>query len=143
MEPAHPRLLVTLAGRMVRGALCDGARGGGRTGTAGIVSRFVFTNFSKASVEYSSASSVALGTISERNSRSSVESASELRGLPPVLLRRENLFRNRETADGAGGVPERSCTGSGAVEYDDIVGGVAAGASAEDDATESPRGDGS
>ena len=74
---------------------------------------FVLTNFSNASVGSSSASSVALGTISDRNSKSSEDNARELRGLAPPPLR-ENLFRNRETADGGGGVAERGTIGSGA-----------------------------
>lgn len=141
-DPALVGLLIALTGRTVRGALGGGARGGGSAGTATTGSRFVLTNFSKASAEFSSASSAALGTMSDRNSRSSEDKASELCGLPPMLLRRENLFRNRETADGAGGVPERSCTGSGAVEYDDIVGGVAASVCAGDCKIDSLRGDG-
>jgi hypothetical protein len=48
--------------------------------------------------------SEALGTISERNSRSSEDNASELRGLegPNELRLREKRLRKRETADGGG-----------------------------------------
>lgn len=48
-----------------------------------------------------SSGSCALGTISERKSRSSVDRAIDLRS-DPVPLAREKRFRKRETADGAG-----------------------------------------
>ena len=104
-------LLAALIGRSGGGAFGGGANGGGKTGTTD--SGFALTNFSSASVASWSASSLALGTMSDRNSRSSEDSARELRGLPPPP-RRENRLRNLETAEGAGGVAERSTTGSGA-----------------------------
>lgn len=77
-EPVDDRL-AALKGR--RGGANGGANGGGAnggasTGTAG--SFFALTNFSSASAESSSTSSLALGTMSDRNSRSSVDSAREL-----------------------------------------------------------------
>ena len=94
------------------GASGGGAKGGGITAD----SRPALTNFSKASVdESSSASSLALGTMSDRNSRSSDDNARVLRLFPgPRLLRRESRFRKRDTADGAGGVSGRLEVGSGA-----------------------------
>lgn len=102
-----------LLGLNVGDALGGGASGGGNARTTD--SRLALTNFSSASVVPSSASSAALGTVSDKHSMSSEDKARELRGLPPTLLRLENLLRNRETAEGAGGVEERSGTGSDAV----------------------------
>ena len=110
--PGESGLLAALVG-LGAGARGGGANGGGKTGA--IDSRLALTNFSNASAESSSASSLALGTISERNSMSSEERARELRGLLPIVLpRRENRLRKRDTAEGAGGVSERSGTVSGA-----------------------------
>jgi hypothetical protein len=76
------------------------ARGGGARGSGSFVGigvdAIMFVN--PLSCESSSSSSVALGTISERNSRSSEERAREFRGVEPDDLREKRL-RNRETAD--------------------------------------------
>lgn len=104
-DPAPDELLAALIGRR-GGAFGGGASGGGKIGTT-----VSLTNFSNASVGSSSPSSFALGT-SERKSKSSDDNARELRGLAPPP-RRENLLRNRDTAEG-GGVDERGTTGSGA-----------------------------
>ena len=117
-ELAYPLPLPNEPGLGVDDTWGGGASGGGSTGTMG--SRLVLTNFSNASAGSSSPSSAALGTISDRNSMSSEDKARELRGLPPTLVRLENLLRNRETAEGAGGVAERSDTGSDVVAYDDV-----------------------
>ena len=94
--PGALRLLVLADGGGGRG----GGNGGGKTDCCG----FELKALSKARMLASSSSSpsLALG-ISERNSKSSEDNASELLGLPgPIVLRRlENLFRKRETADGA------------------------------------------
>ena len=95
--PGALRLLVLADGGGGRG----GGNGGGKTDCCG----FELKALSKARMLASSSSSpsLALG-ISERNSKSSVESASELLGLeaPRELRFREKRLRNRETADGGG-----------------------------------------
>lgn len=80
------------------GARGGGARGGGSfVGSGG--ARIIFDNAS--SLSTSSISSLALGTMSERNSRSSDDRAIEFRGLAlGDLLDLENRPKNRETAEG-------------------------------------------
>jgi hypothetical protein len=73
-----------------------GARGGGSFVDGG-VDAIIFVN--PLSCVSSSSSSVALGTISERNSRSSEERAREFRELEPDDLLREKRLRNRETTE--------------------------------------------
>ena len=89
-----------------------GGRGGGNGGVRVDCCGFELKTLSNARMLASSSSSpsLALG-ISERNSRSSEDSASEFRGLPEpiVLRRRENLFRKRETAEGAWDNPVGCC----------------------------------
>lgn len=85
--------------------LREGAGGGGRIGGNDGGLRMAASAFAFAPPSCSlSCSSLALGTMSERNSRSSDDSASEFRGLPePMALRRlEKRFKKRDTADGAG-----------------------------------------
>ena len=124
LEPALDEWLAALFGRR-REPDGGGAKGGGSADTTG--SRFAFTNCSSASAEVSSsASSLALGTISDKNSRSSEDSARELRGLPAALPRRENLLRKRDTAEGAAGTSAPFDTGSGEDEYEAAAGGTAA-----------------
>lgn len=81
------------------GARGGGAKGGGSfVGTGG--GRIIFDN--AANLSSSSISSLALGTISERNSRSSEDRAMEFRGLGfDGLFDLENRPKNRETAEGA------------------------------------------
>lgn len=77
-------------------------------GCGGILGNPLFnTNFFWArGISSSSGSSIALGALSERKSRSSEESgAIESRGL---VFGRENLVKNRETADGAGSGVKKS-----------------------------------
>lgn len=93
-----------------------GGNGGGRIECCGCELKTLSNALMLASS--SSSPSLALG-ISERNSRSSDDRASEFRGLPDpiVLRRRENLFRKRETAEGAWTLFESIC-GSGASAYE-------------------------
>lgn len=89
------------------GGFGGGAIGGGAIGGGSFVGNGVGFEFIKLDSAFSWASSVsssgscALGTISERKSRSSVDRAIDLRS-DPVPLAREKRFRKRETADGAG-----------------------------------------
>jgi hypothetical protein len=73
----------------------------------------------------SSGGSLALGTMSERNSRSSEESAKELFWVP---FPRANRFRKRETAEGGGAVAAtaESVGGGGATEGVDAFDGETA-----------------
>lgn len=100
-------------------ALGGGARGGGSFVCSGD-DAIIFDN--PLSCKSSSSSSLALGTISERNSISSEERAREFRETKLDDLLRENRLRNRETADGAcsisacGGNGGAGCGGGGRVE---------------------------
>lgn len=84
-----------------------GGFGGGASGGGSFVGSdvgFELIRFDSAfswASSVSSSGSCALGTISERKSRSSVDRARDLRS-DPVPLAREKRFRKRETADGAG-----------------------------------------
>lgn len=73
-----------------------GMAGGSGSGLSMVVSAFTFSS-------PSASPSRALGTISERNSRSSDESANDLCALDTLieLCLRENLLRKRETAEGS------------------------------------------
>lgn len=94
-----------------RGALGGGANGGGSFVDNGDDA----IKFDSAlSCTDSSGSSLALGTMSDRNSRSSDERARELRGLdPPDDLVREKRLRKRETAEGGGGEGSRTISACG------------------------------
>lgn len=109
-------LTLTLAGR---GGGASG--GGGRAGGKGSAFRMVDNGFC-CELWSSSNPSLALGTMSDRTSRSSEERARELRTLeePEMVRLRENRVRNRDTADGApgGGLWESSTRGSGASAYE-------------------------
>lgn len=91
---------------LFNGVLCggdfSGARGGGAKGGGNLVGNGdeVIILDNSLSCDASSTSSFALGTMSERNSRSSVDKAREFRGLDPEFLVREKRVRNRETAEG-------------------------------------------
>lgn len=87
---------------LTEGTLGGAGGGGGSMGGRGPGSTRLTNDFMVKSWS-SSGSSFALGTMSERNSRSSDDSARELRGfpLPNALRRREKRLRKRETADGA------------------------------------------
>lgn len=90
-------------------ALGGGARGGGSFVDCGD-DAIIFDN--PLSCRSSPSSSSALGTISERNSRSSEESARECRVTEPDDLLREKRLRNRETADaGAAASISWECNG--------------------------------
>lgn len=66
--------------------------------------------------EKESTSLLALGTMSDKNSRSFDDNAMELRGLVVDDLVLENRVKNRETADGGGGVGSRSGGGGKTLE---------------------------
>jgi hypothetical protein len=89
------------------GGFGSGAIGGGVSGGGSFVGNGVGFELIKLDNAFSWASSVsssgscALGTISERKSRSSVDRAIDLRS-DPVPLPREKRLRKRETADDAG-----------------------------------------
>lgn len=101
------------------GAEGGASGGGGRIGGSGSA---LMTELRVSCSRGSSAgSSVTLGTMSDRNSRSSEESAIEAWGLDvgTAVLLREKRPKNRETAEGAGGgLCVRSNTGSGASAYE-------------------------
>lgn len=95
----------------------DGGFDGGASGGGSFVGNGVGFEFIKLDSAFSWASSVsssgscALGTISERKSRSSVDRAIDLRSDPGPLAR-EKRFRKRETADGAGVTAEITTSGA-------------------------------
>lgn len=96
----------------VGGAKGGGARAGGGGTSASLGLIFALDNDPRRST--SSSSSCALGTISDRKSSSLVDNAIELRGLVELerisLFVLENLFQNRETAEGGTGTTEGSVT---------------------------------
>lgn len=99
--------------KRVGGAKGGGARAGGGGTSASLGLIFALDNDPRRST--SSSSSCALGTISDRKSSSLVDNAIELRGLVELerisLFVLENLFQNRETAEGATGTVGGSETG--------------------------------
>lgn len=108
LEPLKPTME---GGRLVftDGGGGGGASGGGSFGGSGFelevdieFELIIFESAFSCGSSLSSLGSCALGAISERNSRSSVDRARDLRS-DPALLAREKRFRKRETADGAGG----------------------------------------
>lgn len=109
-KPLRP----TEGGRL---AFTDGGFGGGASGGGSFVGNGVGFEYIILDSAFSGASSVsssgscALGTISERKSRSSVDRAIDLRS-DPVPLAREKRFRKRETADGAGVTVEITTSGA-------------------------------
>lgn len=100
----------TEEGRLVftDGGCGGGANGGGSFGGSDVeletdveLELIIFESAFSCGSSLPSSGSCALGTMSERNSRSSVDRARDLRS-DPTLLPREKRFRKRETADGAG-----------------------------------------
>lgn len=79
--------------------MVGGGKGAGSFGMAGKVFVRLTNACASLAVSSSSIGSLALGT-SDRNSKSSEESAKEFLGLD---LPRENLLKNRETAEGGTG----------------------------------------
>lgn len=102
LRPTEGGRLVFTDGGFGGGAIGGGASGGGSFVGNGVGFEFIKLDsaFSWA-LSVSSLGSCALGTISERKSRSSVDRAIDLRS-DPMPLTREKRFRKRETADGAG-----------------------------------------
>lgn len=133
-------------------AATEAGRGGGASGGGGSAggrgSGFRIELRDSKPSPCSSWPSAALGTMSDRNSKSSVERASELRGLelPKELRLREKRPRNRDTADGGGcwGVcASASAAKSGASAYEDVdCVGDGVGAKATIDAREGSTGAG-